>query len=132
MRTVLTEIVSLIVARQNCENMVNSEMEQRHFRELERIAKELLPSGSGIDCGTKIDIDASSRDKIVLHTSFHHMNDNGMYDGWTEHDIIITADLLSGFNLRITGRDRNQIKEYLHEVFSTDLSAEYQPKEVAS
>lgn len=81
------------------------------------IAKNELPSGSGIDCGTKIDLDASNRNKLVLLAAYHHMNESGMYDGWTEHRIIVVPDLASGFTLNITGRNRNGIKEYLYDTY---------------
>jgi hypothetical protein len=127
-RTVLTELASSIVARLNCAKTPETHAEwfARHGETIDRIAKELLPSGSGIDSGTKVDLDKSDgRSRIVLETAFHHMNDGGMYDGWTEHTITITPDLLFGFSLRISGRDRNQIKEYLHDVFTQALDAEY-------
>jgi len=44
-----------------------------------------------------------------------------MYDGWTEHKIIVTPSLMAGFNLQITGKDKGQIKEYLCEVYQTWL-----------
>lgn len=80
------------------------------------------PSGSGIDAGTGIDIDKSTGEKIVLYAEFHHMNENGMYDGWTDHMVIVTPSLERDFNLRITGKNRNQIKDYLAEVYSLWLN----------
>jgi hypothetical protein len=80
------------------------------------------PSGSGIDNGTILD-DTSKPDKLVFSFGFHHMNEAGYYDGWTEHKAIVTPSLCDSFNLRITGRDRNQIKDYLYDVFSQWLEA---------
>jgi hypothetical protein len=31
--------------------------------------------------------------------------------------VTVTGSLLSGINLKISGRDRNQIKDYLHDMF---------------
>lgn len=45
--------------------------------------ESFLPHGSGIDSGTKIDLDKSKPDKIVLKFDFHHMDENGFYDGWS-------------------------------------------------
>ena len=114
---------SLIAARLNCVTAHNDEWFEKHS---ERIAEllEHMPSGSGIDSGTKINLNASSPEKLVFDTAYHHMNDAGMYDGWTEHTVIVTPSLAFGFNLRITGRDRNGIKEYLHEVYSLALTQE--------
>jgi hypothetical protein len=35
----------------------------------------------------------------------------------TEHKVIATPSFQGGFNLRITGRNRNDIKEYIAEEF---------------
>ena len=85
----------------------------------------LMPSGSGIDCGTKLDLDASSEDRLVFNVSFHHMNDVGYYDGWTEHEIVVTGSLAFGIALKLSGRDRNQIKDYLYEVYDVALKEKY-------
>ena len=75
-----------------------------------------MPSGSGIDCGCKINIKKSKQQKIVISTSFHHMDESGGYDGWTEHEITITPTF-GFFDLKISGNDRNGIKDYLYSVF---------------
>lgn len=77
------------------------------------------PSGSGFDSGTSLG-DCEPR-KITFHTSFHHMNDGGMYDGWTEHAVHVEPEF-DGFSIRVTGRDRNGIKEYISECFHHWLS----------
>ncbi len=74
------------------------------------------PSGSGIDSGTRIVTKNSGRGKLVFAADYHHMDENGYYDGWTEHLIIVTCDLI-GLNIRITGRNRDDIKEYLSDVY---------------
>ncbi len=118
---------------ENCRRSGNSEWLASHTATIDSLVKDFMPSGSGIDCGTKFDWDASSCERqaageypsrLVFLFSFHHMNENGMYDGWTEHKAIVRPSLQFGFSLTITGRNRNGIKEYLHEVFSADLSAE--------
>jgi hypothetical protein len=83
---------------------------------------DLLPSGSGIDTGTEIDLDRSTGEKIVLYLSFHHMND-GFYSGWTDHTVIVRPSF-RGINVRISGRDRNGIKEYLAETYDYALTQE--------
>jgi hypothetical protein len=50
------------------------------------------------------------------------MNEGGMYDAWTEHTIRVRPSLSSGFTLTISGRDRNEIKEYLHELILASAS----------
>jgi len=88
------------------------------------LCKNHLPSGSGIDRGTMIDLDKSTPNKLRLITAYHHMNENGMYDEWTEHTVTVTPDLMHGFTLKIGGRNRNDIKDYLYDVYREDLSKE--------
>ena len=115
-----------INAVSNCISSGNHDWRSRHESDADYLAKNFLPSGSGVDCGTKIDWDLSLRtggERIVLTASFHHMNDAGMYDGWTSHVITVKPSLMFGFDLSISGKNRNGIKEYLHEIFSHDLHA---------
>lgn len=107
---------------ENCRKSNNAEWLERHTDDLEAIVRNDLPSGSGFDNGTKLD-QTSKPERLVFNVSFHHMNDVGMYDGWTHHQIIVTPSLVSGIELRITGRDRRDIKEYIAEVFYSALSA---------
>lgn len=90
---------------------------------------ELLPHGSGIDTGIKLNEYETKKDKIYFDLSFHHMDENGYYDGWTDHNLIITPSLSDGYNIRITGRNRNNIKEYLYdtllEYFYYDSTVNY-------
>lgn len=74
------------------------------------------PSGSGINQGTRIISEKCSREKLVFAVSFHHMTENGYYGGWTEHQVTVTHDLI-GLNIRITGKNRNGVKEYLTDVY---------------
>lgn len=52
--------------------------------------EKMLPSGSGIDCGTKILLDECEPNKIVLYVEYHHVNDGGFYCGWSGHKLIVT------------------------------------------
>ncbi len=117
-------LASLVQARLNCIKANNSEWLIKHEQAACELVKSHMPSGSGIDCGTKLDIDRSNGDKLVFTFSFHHMNENDMYDGWTDHTAIVTPSLAFGFDLMITGRDRNRIKEYLHDIFHYALQTE--------
>jgi hypothetical protein len=71
-------------------------------------------------------LDASIPEKLVFIVEYHHMAESGMYDGWTSHRIIVTPSLARGFSLKITGKDRNQIKEYLADVYHNWLDTEIQ------
>jgi len=110
-------LASLIDARITCIEKGNLEEIENHENSIERIMKENAPSGAGFDSGTGLLYKESTGEKLVFNTSFHHMNEVGFYDGWTEHTVICTSSLAFDFNLRITGRDRNDIKEYIAETF---------------
>lgn len=92
--------------------------------EIERPVKNKFPSGSGFDSGTTFNFEESKKDKLVFDTSFHHMNEHGFYDGMTEHKVIVTPSWHS-FDIKVTGRDRNQIKEYIADCFYSVLNEEY-------
>lgn len=110
-------------AIQNCIESENREWLDKHAEAIEDIMTT-APSGSGIDTGIAIDLEKSTEDRIILSTAYHHMNESGMYNGWTEHNVYITPSLAFEFNLRITGTDRNEIKEYLHQVIYDWLTEE--------
>ena len=120
-RPLYREIASILQAIANCrKDGGNAEWLERHEETLKDLL-DLLPSGSGIDCGTKLDRDACKPGKLVFTLGYHHMHESGMYDGWTEHTLVVTPSF-DGIDIRITGRDRNQIKEYLHEVYHNVLT----------
>lgn len=120
-KTILAWLASTINALRTCEAKSMSEPAANHREALRRLEK-LLPSGSGIDCGTKLDLDKSTDEKIVLSFSFHHMDESGGYAGWTEHTVTVRPSLVFGFTLKISGRDRNQVKDYLHDVYHCALT----------
>jgi hypothetical protein len=115
-------IASTIDAYKRCLETGNKEWAEKHHARLTQLARE-LPSGAGIDSGTEIDLDRSNADRVTLTFSYHHMNYDGFYDGWTEHTAVIRP-AFDGLNIRITGRNRNDCKEYFHEVYNHALQAE--------
>jgi hypothetical protein len=121
--TTIARIACLLVASANCKASGNVEWEHRHEESLMDIVKNHLPSGSGIDSGTSLLRHECKPDRIVLGCGYHHMNEGGMYDGWTQHKIIITP-AFDGIHIRVTGPNRNDIKDYLAAVYFDDLSAE--------
>lgn len=88
---------------------------------LRHLQANYLPRGSGIDLGTTVV--GLHKGAVVFSTSFHHMNEVGFYDGWTEHKITVTPTF-DGMDIRISGKDRNGIKDYLHDVFYHALTVE--------
>jgi hypothetical protein len=121
---VYQQIASLLVAIDNCRRSGNAEWLAKHEQRLRNIVAERMPRGSGFDHSTHLWNDDSTPDKLVFGTSFHHMNDVGMYDGWTDHTITMMPSLAFGFVLKISGSDRNDIKDYIAEVFNAALSEE--------
>jgi hypothetical protein len=120
-RYLYSELSSLVQARRNCASKNNDEWFTKHTETIESLVDDLLPSGSGFDSGTKINLDASHAEKLVFTTAFHHMDENGYYNGWTEHTVTVTPSLHGAFNLRISGRNRNDIKEMMYQEFDYAL-----------
>jgi len=115
-------IAQKLQAIHNCQKSGNSLWLEIHKEDLESFLKNHAPSGSGIDCGTKIDLEASRPDRIVLIVDYHHMDSNGFYDGWETYKISVKPSLAFGFTITFSeGRDRNGIKEYLAEVYQDFL-----------
>ena len=128
-RYLYSELAMLIQARRNCAESVNGtpslqDWFEKHSDRIEALVREHMPSGSGFDSGTTLDLDASHAERLVFNTAFHHMED-GYYAGWTQHTVTVTPSF-HGFNLRVSGRNRNDIKDYIgsmfHEALHTELS----------
>lgn len=117
-------IASKLAAIANCERSKNVEWGERHTSDVDKLIRNSAPSGSGIDNGTNFDWEHSTPEKLVFTCGFHHMNEAGMYDGWTDHTITVKPSLQWGIDIAIGGRNRNDIKEYLHETISMWLNSE--------
>jgi hypothetical protein len=117
-------------ARRNCFERIGTahigaqEWFDKWTERAEALVKEHMPSGSGFDAGTTLDLDESSGAKLVFNTSYHHMGQHGGYDGWTEHQVIVTPSLSMGFNLRVTGRNKNDVRDYISDVFGAAMNTE--------
>lgn len=114
-------LASTSCAIENCKASNNTEWEAKHLSARKALMAG-APSGSGFDSGTKLV--SGGADKLVFQTAFHHMNENGMYDGWTEHTITVLPSLLFDFSIKVSGRNRNDIKDYITDVFSSWLGME--------
>jgi hypothetical protein len=119
---VARELVTALRAKDNCLTSGDLEWYDKWEAKIDWICKQFLPSGSGIDCGTKLDEERSTERRLVFTCEYYHMNKNGMYDGWTSHTITVTP-AFDGLDIIISGRDRYQIEEYLHEVHQSALEA---------
>ena len=105
---------------------LTNEFKIKKMDELDELSN-LLPSGSGIDSGCTIDEEKSTKNKIVIHSSFHHMDENGFYCGWSEFTVTAIPDFMNYFNLKIVGNNAiypafSDIKDYLYELFRESLN----------
>ena len=101
----------------------STDMLEGAYKLLSKLSQS-LPSGSGLDRNPRLYIDQSREDRLIFQADFHHMNDVGFYDGWTNHNVIVTPSLAFGFNIRVTGRNRNDIKDHIETVFYDFLMQE--------
>lgn len=125
MQTVVQRAASLILAIQNCQKPGfngHPDYPAKHVEALETLARDYLPRGSGFDSGSTFDVDASRSDCLVIHTSFHHMDDNGYYCGWSDHVVRVRANLALDFTISVSGRNVRDIKDYIADTFSAALS----------
>lgn len=107
----------------------NSSMAEHCLEEAHRLVREYMPSGSGFDAGTELVIDVCDASTLVFKTAFHHMDEHGGYDGWSEHKVKVVAEF-GGLDVMVTGRDRNDIKEYIGETFYQALRQEIAYREM--
>lgn len=124
-KTLAQAIADALLWRGNLEDPSCNESQKSWRPRVDTLIDKLeneLPRGSGIDNGTKINREKSTSDKLILEAGYHHMNEAGYYDGWTEHTITVRPTF-GGISVRISGPNRNDIKEYLHGVYECALSA---------
>lgn len=114
-QTMAAAFVNCKIAHNNCVTNGNTDWEVRWLARLDALV-QLIPSGSGIDRAprTRSAVEIAA-DAIRFDVGFHHMNDVGMYDGWTEHTVLVRP-AFDGITVRVSGRDRNGVKDYIAEV----------------
>lgn len=116
------KLASLVGAMNNCRKTGNTEWLERHSETMQRLVKDHMPSGSGVDNGTTLLEEEQEPNKLIFHLNYHHMNDAGYYTGYTDHRVIVTPDLFSGIELEITGPNRNDIKDFLYDLYHGALT----------
>ena len=104
-------------ARLSCIESMNSEWESIHEDTILDIVKNSFPSGSGFDSGTQFDFQKSNGNKLVFDTSYHFMDENGFYSGWQDYKVIVTPSLQFSFDVKIVGKNKNSIKDYMSDIF---------------
>lgn len=123
MTTVIEKIASALSALHNCERTGNVEWQRRWNDTLDHIERNVLPSGSGIDQGVTIDRNNPLARVVRLYVPFHHMNEHGYYTRWENYTVDVTPDW-DGIEIKIHGKDRNAVKDYLGDLFQTVLMSE--------
>jgi len=121
-------IAARVTAWHNCQKPEANESQRswtpEHKRSADTICRNHMPSGSGIDNGTQIVWEQSSRERLVFKSALHKMDENGYYDGWLDFTVTVTPSLLYGIELRfvgIQGRDKFNHLDYLRDRFDCAL-----------
>ena len=84
--------------------------------------QELLPFGNGIEAVCVIPL-KSTKKRIVIDTYYWHPDYS---DEWTIYKVVITPSFEGEINIRITGKNEDNVKEYLHDIFRQALMKEYE------
>jgi hypothetical protein len=126
-RPLYRTLAGLVQARLNCIEQNNTEWRDKHEDSIFALVKEHMPSGSGFDSGTTLNLDKSTPEKLIFNTAYHHTNEHGYYCGWSHHTVTVTPSLALGFSLKISGRNVRDIKSYIDECFSYALDQEVKP-----
>jgi hypothetical protein len=118
----IAKIYRTLQAEDSCKKVNNTQWQKNHSYYLDELEKNYLPHGSGIDSGCTIDREFK-KDRIVINVPFHNMDENGFYCGWSEFKIICKPEFDS-ISLRITGKDKYYVKDYLYDLFHNCLEQE--------
>ena len=124
-KTIAYEIANTMQARLNCLKSGNDQWRAKHEEHLDRIIRDWLPHGSGIDCGCKIDLDSKHNRnpgrQFRIDSSFHMMNEHGFYVGWKDFSVVVRPTF-GGIDLDIVGRIPDYLGDYLGDTFYWALS----------
>lgn len=72
--------------------------------------------------GAAFDYDESRVDRLIFALEFHHVDARGRGDGYTSHRVIVTPSLARGFDVSVTGRNRNDVRAHLWRTFTHALA----------
>lgn len=120
------QMARTMVAWKNCIQANNIEWKNNHAQTMVTLM-DLLPHGSGIDSSWNTDVEKCGDDRLEFYCAFHHMNEGGYYDGWTEFTVIVKPSLMFGCHVKITGpfpRKYSDTRDYLHEIIEYALTRE--------
>ena len=93
-------------------------------KNVEGLISKHFPHGSGFDSKPEFSFDLSAYNKWIIFQSYHHMNDNGYYCGWSHFKIIVTPCFVGGFEIKIIAKHssrecskRFNNDDYFYEVY---------------
>lgn len=86
------------------------------------LLKELLPNGNEIrrQLGLSVILLESTEKRIVIDTTYWHETSRE-----TAHQVIVKPSFQGEIAIRITGKNVNNVKQYLHDIFREALMKEY-------
>ena len=120
------KLAQVLAAYHNAIAANNTEWIANHSETIDRLCQTFMPSGSGFDAGTTLDINRSSAEKLIFDSAYHHMDANGYYDGWSDLTITVKPSLQFGFNIKIAGlrRKNRHDMDYMMDTFYEALNTE--------
>lgn len=127
-KTIAQHLSDHIQAMQNCYSKGKTEPDGWYYKHKNKVLFCVAYHGYNYLSNFKIDIEASTPQKLVFTVDYHHMNENGFWDGWTNHKITVKPEF-NGFDIRITGEDRNHIKDVLYENVNSFLNEKINEEE---
>lgn len=123
------KLSAALQAQKNCLEHKNPTWHAIWSDRVEKIMRS-APSGSGFNTGTSLEYVQEPDTELRFCTEYNHMDEAGYYDGWTTHVVKVTPRF-SGIDIKVTGKNKNDIKEYIGDVFydwlTTELDEDYFP-----
>lgn len=113
----VTAIANAVAAYKQCQKS-NNPYADRWAEKIHEYNK-MLPCGSGYDRGSSIDVENSTRTKLVIKTSFHHLDPNGFYTKWTLHTVRVTPHFGGIIQVDVTNDRDCYISEHFNTVLNT-------------
>lgn len=121
------KLAQVLAAYHNSTAANNTEWIVKHSETIDRLCHTFMPTGSGFDAGTMLDVNRSSAEKLIFASAYHHMDANGYYDGWSDLTITVKSSLQFGFNIKITGlrRKNRHDMDYMMDTFCEALNTKF-------
>ncbi|BCV23271.1 hypothetical protein [Gelria sp. Kuro-4] len=125
-KKVYQELALCFGAWKRAKECEDEDWKDRWAQRINEIVRQNLPSGGGFDIPIRFDFETSSEDRLILHGSFHEMED-GFYADWYDFAVVVTPSLAFGFNVTIRGRfgKKQDLKDFIGDVLCGCLSNEF-------